>query len=192
MKSRLEKDLEDMAKDSSHHTDLVQRQFLGVDIGNQNAFVNFTLSVYCGPFSGCKINIIVKVGPDYPYTPPEVYCHDSTFLHPNMDLNTRQIMFSLISTKHWKPTFELKQVICGLEMIMLTPETAYSSLRSSIAFKQALEEGRISGKVGRQMDQENCGNRDVHQFSNLNQRRPCSREPSYDRIHKPCTRLKIA
>lgn len=193
MKSRLEKDLEDMAKDDSQHTDLVQRHFLGVDVGNQNAFVNFALTIFCGPFSGCRVNMTIKVDADYPYTPPEVYCHDSDFLHPNMDMNTRQLMFSLVSQQHWKPTFELKQVVCGIEMIMITPETAYASVRSTMAFRHALDLGSINSQINRSMDIENDtrGKEIMPSTRYSTYRTPCSREPSYDVIRKPCTRVKI-
>lgn len=152
MKTRVERDLQDMDKEPSQHAHLIERTFLGVDIGNHNAFVNFQLSMNCGPFTGCRVNVIIKIDADYPYTPPVVYCHDSGFIHPNLDLCSKQLMFSMVDPQYWKPTFELRQVVCGIEMILLTPELSYSSPRSNAMFNHAIESGSLFGNLGRRMD----------------------------------------
>lgn len=154
MKTRIQKDLEEMEREPSQHRHLVQRSFLGADMGNHTAFVNFQLRLRSGPFEGCVININIKIGVDYPYTPPEVFCHDLGFVHPNMDLDSKQLMFSIVDPRHWKPTFELTQVICGVEMILLNPDLSYSSIRSITLFNQALKRGIFEEHLKSKMDLE--------------------------------------
>lgn len=154
MKARLEKDMIELEEETSQNQHLIQRRLLGVEIGNQCAFINFQLCISCGPFDGSRLSVVLKIGSDYPYYPPQVYCHDKGFFHPNKDIMTNQIMFSLIDPKFWKPTFELSQVLCGIEMILLSPEPSYSSIRASEIYKSALEEGIFQKTLGGNMDLE--------------------------------------
>lgn len=154
MKARLEKDLLDLEDESSQHQVLIQRKLIGVEIGNQCAFISFQFWISCGPFQGCRLNVALKIDVDYPYLPPQVFCHDPGFFHPNKDICTNQILFSLIDPKFWKPTFELKQVLCGIEMILISPEPGYSSLRGNEIYNSALAEGIFQKTLAGGMDVE--------------------------------------
>lgn len=161
MKARLHKDLEDLEDETSQHQHLIQRRLIGVEVGNQFAFISFQLLISCGPFEGCRLNISLKIGSDYPYSPPQVYCHDKGFFHPNKDISSNQIMFSMVDPKFWKPTFELSQVLCGIEMILLSPEPSYSSLRANEIYNAALHEGMFQKALAGNMELE--GDHFLHQ-----------------------------
>lgn len=159
MKARLERDLQALEEETSQHEHLVERRLVGVEVGNLCAFVNFQLWVNCGPFAGCRLNVVLKTGANYPYDPPQVFCHDKGFFHPNQDLVTNQMMFSLVDQKFWKPTFELAQVLCGVEMILLEPEPGYATVRGAAVYAAALREGVFQKSLagGMQLEGERGG-----------------------------------
>lgn len=152
MKARLEKDLYELEEEVSQQHHLIQRKLLSVEIGVHCAFISFQFWISSGPFEGCRLNITLKIKSDYPFAPPQVYCHDRGFFHPNKDVITNQVMFSLVDPKFWKPTFELARVLSGIEMILLNPEAAYSSLRATQIYKTALEEGIFQKALSGGMD----------------------------------------
>ena len=136
MRRRIENDLMEVNKDPMEHPDRIKRKYLGGDLGINCAFLNFLETPLIGYLSGVSTIITIKITSDYPYQPPSVYSHDDTLKHPNKDPGTNQFMYSFIDPKYWKPTFELKQVLCGLEMVLITPELGYSTLKSLSQFDQ--------------------------------------------------------
>lgn len=146
MRRRVETDLEELLRDPIDHRDRVERQFVGANLGNQCAYLNFIEVPQIGLFAHAHIAITILIKLDYPYTPPQVFCFDSSFYHPNKDPVSGQIMFSMVDPKLWKPTFELKQIICALEMILITPEINYTSLRSFTAFAGRFSESCVAEK----------------------------------------------
>lgn len=195
MKARLEKDLEELECEQSQNQHLIERRLLGVEIGNQCAFVSIHLLVRCGPFEGCRLNVIIKINPDFPFSPPLVFCHDKGFFHPNKDIITNQILFSLVDPKFWKPTFELSQVLCGLELVLLEPEPSYSSIRSTEIYRNALQQGLFQKVLAGGMDLEGSKHDENLIIENLrrNTTLPSQcREPSIDTSLRTSVKVKYA
>jgi len=137
MRRRVETDLEEMmTRDPMEHKDRIERSFVGADVGNTCAFLTFTERPLIGPLSSLTIPITINITIDYPYQPPRVLCSDRSIAHPNLDPQNGQFMFSLVDPKYWKPIFELKQVLCGLEMVIISPDINYASLKSMEHFSR--------------------------------------------------------
>lgn len=162
MRRRIEMDLQDLLNDPEPDP-VTQRTFLGADLGASCAFLNFRIEPLQGPFRGASIPVTFKTSANYPYEPPQVYAHSAAFLHPNKDPWTNQLMFSFVDPQYWKPIFELKQVLCALDMVLLAPDLGYSSLKTLefIAQKKA-------AVASREMDEE-AGPESVYPGNGLGQ-----------------------
>lgn len=152
MRRRIENDLDELFGCTSDPKDRVKRRFLNADMGAQHAFLAVELSILAGPLEGKRISITVRIGFDYPYAPPEVYCHDTNFHHPNRNPHTGLFMFSAIDPKYWKPTLGLGHVLCGLELVLITPETSYASIRNLYACSMLFNKKHRTSNVGMDLE----------------------------------------
>jgi ubiquitin-protein ligase len=137
MRNRVELDLKQLLAEINIKRDHCERSFVGSHLGNQFAFIEIRLKPHWGFSKGREIIISIKITLDYPYEPPIVYNYDDTFCHPNKDPSNSRLMFSFVDRQFWKPVFELSQVICGLEMILITPDLNYTNLKNMSLFSQA-------------------------------------------------------
>lgn len=178
MRRRVETDLEELLRDPIDHRDQVDRRFVGANLGNQCAYLNFIEIPQIGLFANSHIAITILIKLDYPYAPPQVFCLEPSFNHPNKDPASGQIMFSMVDPKLWKPTFELKQIICALEMILITPEVNYTSLRSFASFSGLLNDSK--GVEKGSMDAEYTREPDYSELKRLSKLDCCSNwQPMY-------------
>lgn len=139
MRKRLEYDLEQLDKNPIDHKGSVHRNYIGGEFGTYVCYLNFEETPARGVLKDYTVAVTIKISAEYPYSPPEFYCHQPGFTHPNIDSSTHQAMFSFIDKKNWKPTFELKQAVFGFEMILLFPENLYASVRGFELFRAFLE-----------------------------------------------------
>ena len=193
MRRRIEVDLEELFKDPMEHKERVTRTFIGANMGVHCAFLCFIERPMVGPFAHQEIEISIVIKDNYPYEPPQIYSHSQGFPHPNKDPVSNRMMFSFVDPKYWKPIFELKQVVCGLEMILIIPEILYTSLRSMEGFSGRLQLFKqVKDDREERMDAERPDCPDYSQlieFSEFDQKRKlkskgmvCARE-SNDRSH---------
>lgn len=136
MRNRVELDLKQLLAEMHTKREYCDRTYVGSQLGNQYAFIELQLQPHWGFSKGRKINVSIKITLEYPYKPPIVYNHDETFCHPNKDQQDSRFMFSFVDKQYWKPVFEIAQVICGLEMVLITPDLSYTNMRTMSQFSQ--------------------------------------------------------
>ena len=134
MRNRVELDLKQLLSEIPTKREYCDREYVGSQMGNQFAFIELKLRPKWGFSSGRIVQVSIKITLEYPYQPPIIYNHDPTFCHPNKDPVDSRFMFSFVDKMYWKPVFELSQVICGLEMVLITPDLAYTNLRTMSQF----------------------------------------------------------
>jgi ubiquitin-protein ligase len=148
MRRRIDLDLQSLLSDPDPQS-VTTRTFLGADLGVSCAFLNFRIEPLEGPLRGASIALTLKATANYPYEPPQVYAHDTAFLHPNKDPATNRLMFSFVDPQYWKPIFELRQVLCALDMVLLTPDLGYASLKNLDYIRHVYRKSRDMEEEGR-------------------------------------------
>lgn len=136
MRNRVELDLKQLLAEIHTKREYCDRTYIGSQLGNQYAFIEMRLQPHWGFSKGRSVDISIKITLEYPYKPPIIYNHDDTFCHPNKDQFDSRFMFSFVDKQYWKPVFEISQVICGLEMVLITPDLSYTNVRTMSQFSE--------------------------------------------------------
>jgi hypothetical protein len=148
MRRRIEMDLQDLLNDPEPDP-VTQRTFLGADLGASCAFLNFRIEPLQGPFRGASIPSPSRPRPTTPTSRPRSTHTPPPSSTPTKTRATNQLMFSFVDPQYWKPIFELKQVLCALDMVLLAPDLGYSSLKTLDFIAQKKAE-----VASREMDEE--------------------------------------